>query len=113
MFASFTRALLVTSALALAAGPIAAVGQTATPATPKVDAPVQPKAPTVQKADKKAPGRACTELKSNTQAHKDCVAQQARQKKDQATKPQANKAGGGSDKTAKKPVKKPEDAVKS
>jgi hypothetical protein len=46
--------------------------------------PTMPHKPSAQSAQKKAPGKACGDLMSNSQAHKDCIAKQA--KSDQATK---------------------------
>jgi hypothetical protein len=105
MFTRIARASLIATALAFAAGPVAVLAQTAAPATPKVEAPAQPKAPVVQKAKKTAPGLACANLQSNTQAHKDCLAKNAHAKNDGTKKDGAKK-----DSTA---AKKTEDAKKS
>ncbi|MBM3599390.1 MAG: hypothetical protein FJX35_14325 [Alphaproteobacteria bacterium] len=102
MFAPLARTFVVATALALAAVPVAAIGQTATPTTPRVATPAQPKPPTAQKVDPKSPGRTCAQLPQNSQERRDCVAKQAHlnQKKGEAGKDQA-------DKVAKKPAKKP------
>lgn len=46
--------------------------------------PAAPYKPSAQSTQKKAPGKACGDLMSNSQAHKDCIAKQA--KTDQAAK---------------------------
>jgi len=50
--------------------------------------PTTPYKPSAQSTQKKAPGKSCSDFVSNSQAHKDCIAKQAKsnQKADQAAK---------------------------
>lgn len=83
MFAQIARASLIAAALAFAGLPLAAIAQTAAPATPKVEAPAQPKAPKVAKS---SPGKSCAQHQANSQAHKDCIAKAVDAKKAQGKK---------------------------
>lgn len=44
-------------------------------------------APKAKAAEKKAPGKACSDLTPNSQAHKDCIQKQAKSEKVKVTKP--------------------------
>lgn len=67
--------LLGAAALALSVATFGAPDARAQGAS--VTQPVKPTPPHKPSAQKKAPGKTCGDLTSNTQAHKDCIAKQA------------------------------------
>ena len=81
-----TRTLTTLLCAAALAVSVTAFGSTAALAQSAAQ-PVKPTMPyksSGQSAQKKAPGKACSDLQPNSQAHKDCIAKQA--KSDQPAK---------------------------
>ncbi|MBL8689294.1 MAG: hypothetical protein JNL04_09350 [Rhodospirillaceae bacterium] len=79
--------LLGAVALALSVASVAAAQQS--PTVPQPVKPTMPYKPSAQSTQKQPPGKSCIQFMLNSQAHKECVAKQAKaaeQKADQAAK---------------------------